>query len=153
MQLEYRQSLAPVTPALTGLLIAASSRIFARAEPQSLQWRLQRMPEASVFFASHEDRVIGFKIGYALSDRKYYSWLGGVDPDFRRLGIAGQLMSHQHAWLCAAGFAVVETRTHQDNHAMVQVNLRAGFSVCGMLVDDKRTQIVFCKSLSQAPHG
>ncbi|MBK7940001.1 MAG: GNAT family N-acetyltransferase [Lewinellaceae bacterium] len=28
----------------------------------------------------------------------FYSWLGGVLPEYRRQGVATQLMQHQHDW-------------------------------------------------------
>jgi RimJ/RimL family protein N-acetyltransferase len=65
----------------------------------------------------------------------------------RRRGIAAQLMVLQHAWLVERGYSVVETATNQENHAMTQVNLRHGFSICGVRSEPNRTQILFSKVL------
>ncbi len=105
------------------------------------------MPDVSAFLAIAAGRIVGFKIGYAMSQRKYYSWLGGVDPAFRRRGVASELMERQHRWIAMRGYTVVETSANQENVAMAQVNLRHGFSVCGMRVEAARTQVLYSKSL------
>ena len=104
------------------------------------------MPDVSAFLAIAAGRIVGYKVGYAKSQRKYYSWLGGIDPAFRRRGIASELMQRQHEWVAARGYAAVETAANQDNVAMAQVNLRHGFSVCGVHVEATRTQVLYSKS-------
>ena len=42
------------------------------------------------------EQVAGFKFGYEHEDGAFYSWLGGVHPNFQRRGIAKALMEHQH---------------------------------------------------------
>ena len=82
------------------------------------------MPDVSALLAIAAGSIVGYKVGYAKSQRKYYSWLGGVDPEFRRRGIASELMQRQHEWIAARGYTVVETAADQNNTAMAQVNLR-----------------------------
>lgn len=47
--------------------------------------------------ARSDDRVVGFKIAAWMRPDRLYSWLGAVDPAFRRQGIAGALLLQQHA--------------------------------------------------------
>ena len=89
------------------------------------------MPDVTVFIAGDESRLIGFKAGYATAHNRYYSWLGGIDPDFRRQGIAKQLMNQQHDWLHESRFRLLETHVEQTNKVMIQLNLDAGFTVAG----------------------
>ena len=49
-------------------------------------------------------RACAYKIGYAMTQTKYYSWLGGVRPDQRRQGLASELMERQHNWAAAQGY-------------------------------------------------
>jgi hypothetical protein len=61
-----------------------------------------RMKEKSFILAIHaslDQKVVAFKTGYALSPQLFYSWIGGVDPDHRRNGLALRLMSLQHTVL------------------------------------------------------
>ena len=39
--------------------------------------------------------AVGFKLGYALNTTVFYSWLGGVLPDFRKQGVAKALLCAQ----------------------------------------------------------
>lgn len=86
--------------------------------------------------------MAGFKLGYRRGESLFYSWLGGVHPDARRQGVAGELMRRQHEWVKAQGFAEIETRTRAANNAMLIVNLRSGFRICGFEVDAAGRQIV-----------
>lgn len=81
--------------------------------------------------------VVGFKIGYRDSPYDFYSWLGGVDPDFRRRGIADELMVRQHRWAATRDYKTVVTETKNQFKAMIIVNLRHGFDVIGSYTDHK----------------
>lgn len=146
MEIEYGLHLPPFDPGLIDQLDALCTRVFGPSEID-LAWRLSQMPDASAFCAASAGRFIGFKIGYAMSQRKYYSWLGGVDPEFRRRGIASELMERQHDWLAQRGYSIVETAANQGNVAMAQANLRHGFSVCGCRSEPPRVQILFSRAL------
>lgn len=110
--------------------------VFTRTYPEDLEWRLTRLPEATVTVARAGDALVGFKVGYAVTKDRYYSWLGGVHPDFRRQGVAAQLMEAQHTWLGEAGFSAVETATTPDNRTMLALNMRHGFTVIGNYTRD-----------------
>ena len=56
-------------------------------------------PQLLVITAMDGKKVIGYKIGYAIDNNKFYSWLGGVDPNYRKHGIASMLMEKQHQYL------------------------------------------------------
>lgn len=148
MNAEYTLERPPYSDAFADALITLASSVFARAEPEYIRWRIASMPDFTMFCAWHDRRLIAFKAGYALTQTKYYSWLGGVHPDFRRQAIAAQLMERQHAWLAEHGYTAVETGVNQNNQAMAQVNLRHGFIISGVRAEPHRTQILFFKSLS-----
>lgn len=140
-------------PALVEL-IAAGAAAARRALPMG--WRRSPEEVAEILtshrrwlaqFALAGARVVGFKLGYAERPRRFYSWLGGVDPDFRRRGIARRLMQEQHGWCRDAGFEVVETVTTNDFRPMLILNLHSGFDVVGTRVVDGRLSIVLHKHL------
>ncbi len=95
--------------------------------------------------------VVGFKLGYAERSTRFYSWLGGVDPDFRRRGIARQLMVDQHRWCTAEGFELIETSTTNRFRAMLLLNLRMGFDVVGTRAGEHALNILLAKSLKPRP--
>ena len=111
-------------------------------------WRLTVMPEATAVLARDGGRLVGFKLGYAMTESKYYSWLGGVHLTVRGSGVARQLMRHQHRWLKEMGCSHVETATDQHNVAMARVNLQEGFTVCGSRSEPGRMQVLYLKVLA-----
>ncbi len=111
-----------------------SFRVFDKIKPGYLRWRLQNMPEVTIVLATSGRTLIGFKAGYASTSDRYYSWLGGVDPEFRQQGVASRLMERQHQWLWESGFDLVQTHVLQANTAMIALNLKYGFEITGMFL-------------------
>lgn len=44
--------------------------------------------ETIALIAYTEGKLAGFKLGYGIDDKLFYSWLGGVLPDYRQSGVA-----------------------------------------------------------------
>ena len=147
MIVDYQLALPPYSADFVEDLIVLNERVFGRDDPDYLKWRLDRMPELSTFLASRNGRLIGFKIGYAMTAQRYYSWLGGVDPDNRRSGIASELMVRQHRWVFEQGYDRIETAADQTNTRMAALNLKHGFEVSELRVEPERTQILYLKRL------
>jgi GNAT superfamily N-acetyltransferase len=127
---------APFSAEFEQQLSELSRVVFTQRYPDDLDWRLARMPDATVTVARAGDALVGFKVGYAVTKTRYYSWLGGVHPDFRRQGIAAKLMDAQHTWVREAGYSAVETATTPENRTMLALNLRHGFTVIGNYTRD-----------------
>lgn len=98
--------------------------------------RLQGKKSPVLFLACHEGRAVGFKLSYERRPDECYSWLGGVQPDYRRRGIADELMRRQHSWAQAAGYRSVTTETENRYRGMLILNLNAGFDIVGTYVHD-----------------
>jgi GNAT superfamily N-acetyltransferase len=111
--------------------------------------KLQGRRGLSAIVARQADgAIIGLKMGYERNRGVFNSWIGGVAPAHRGLGLAAALMVRQHAWAKEAGFVGVETATRQHNRAMAIVNLKGGFVVSGLdVVPGKETKVIFYKDL------
>ncbi|WP_440497389.1 GNAT family N-acetyltransferase [Solibacillus silvestris] len=98
-----------------------------------------------------EDGVVaGFKLGYEQQDGVFYSWLGGVHPQFQQQGIAAKCMAAQHEWCKKKGYLRVRTYGRNNRKAMLIVNLKAGFDIVSTFIDEKgRHKIIFEKSLNE----
>src|ERR1700760_2479086 len=57
--------------------------------------------------ATLDERPVGFFLGFELKPSVFFSWLFGVLPEFRRKGIASQLMDAAHAWVAEHGYASI----------------------------------------------
>ena len=129
-------------------LLVLANRVFDDVDREYLSWRVSNMPDLVNFVAMDEGQWVGFKCGYGMTKRRYYSWLGGVEPDHRGQGVAGALMLAQHDWLRSTGYEVVETHVLQDNSAMVQTNLKYGFKIVGRFLKSDQTNLIMQAALS-----
>ncbi|WP_238018669.1 GNAT family N-acetyltransferase [Oceanobacillus jordanicus] len=66
-------------------------------ESDDLSSKMTGKPPLVIVTAMDGERVIGYEIGYALDNRTFYSWLGGVDPRYRNQGIAYSLRFNEKA--------------------------------------------------------
>lgn len=98
--------------------------------------------------AKVEQKVVAFKLGYELDPGTFYSWLGAVRPDYRRLGIASELMRAQHDWCRAHGYKKIETKSQNCFREMMMLNLKFGFTIIGTHLSERdRIKIIFEKTL------
>ena len=151
MSIDYSLHTAPFDDAFVERLEGLAHAVFGETIP--LAWRLASMPDVSVFVAARDGTPVGFKIGYAMTESKFYSWLGGVDPAHRAQGVASELARRQHRWTAGRGYRLVETSTDVGNHAMTRLNLRQGFAICGTRNEPRRLQVLFIKTLSPEAEG
>ena len=99
--------------------------------------KVQQKSNVMFHLAIADDKVIGFKIGYELNEKKFYSWLGGVDPNYRKHGIASKLIEQQHQYLREHGYEVVQTKTMNRWRGMLLLNIKSGFDVIETYTDNK----------------
>ncbi len=125
--------------------------IFGEYSAQHFLEELLERSNPSLFVAMDDSNVVGFKAGYALDRTRYYSWLGGVLPRYRRRGIAKELMRRQHQWASSGGYHKLETRAKNRWREMVILNLKAGFDIIGSCTDDNGlTEVIMRKMLIEA---
>ncbi len=110
--------------------------------------KMSSKPQLLVITAMDGKKVIGYKIGYAIDRNKFYSWLGGVDINYRKHGIASTLMEKQHQCLKDNGYDIVQTKTMNKWRSMLILNIKNGFDVIDTYTDEKGLhKIVLEKSL------
>ncbi|MFE8699737.1 GNAT family N-acetyltransferase [Cytobacillus sp. FJAT-54145] len=90
-----------------------------------------------VVVAMNGPKVIGYKMGYELNNTRFYSWLGAVDVNYRKRGIASGLMEKQHQYLKKHGYSVVQTKTMNKWRNMLVLNIKNGFDVINTYTDEK----------------
>ncbi|PYE30183.1 acetyltransferase (GNAT) family protein [Idiomarina fontislapidosi] len=91
--------------------------------------------ETLILVALEGAKKVGYKLGYALSDTEFYSWLGAVHPSYRGHGIAKQLLKQQEAWVKSKGFKSIRVKSMKKFPAMLQLLISQGYVICGY--DDK----------------
>ena len=94
------------------------------------------------------DAPIAFKLGYERTYGEFYSWLGGVLPDWRRQGIAQKLLLMQHATVQSLGYQKITTKSRNQFPQMLILNIKNGFRIVGTQLRDegKDLSILFEKT-------
>lgn len=83
-----------------------------------------------LLLAEWEGMPAGFKVGYE-REESFYSWMGGVLPEFRRLGIARALADAQEEWARRQGFGQIVFKTRNQHKNMLLFALQNGFDIIG----------------------
>ena len=84
-----------------------------------------------LILTAYNDHIpIAFKIGYdRYSDGSFYSWMGGVLPNYRRKGIANNLADHQETWARKKGYKNIKLQTRSKHNAMLALAINRGFQI------------------------
>ena len=83
-----------------------------------------------IFTAYDDHNPIALKIGYHRhSDGSFYSWMGGVLPNYRRKGIANNLADHQETWARKKGYKNIKLQTRSKHNAMQALAINRGFQI------------------------
>ena len=121
-------SLRAATPAEIHVLYAGLPEFAALHGERDIQARLAGRV-SHLLIALCDGVPAGFKIGYALDDTVFYSWLGGVLPPFRRQGIAQFLLQAQQAWALNQGYHRIEVKTRNSFPAMLMMLIKNGYQL------------------------
>ncbi|KYG63783.1 hypothetical protein AZI86_13245 [Bdellovibrio bacteriovorus] len=105
-------------------------KIFGDFDPVRFDEKM-KSAKAELLVATVDGKLAGFKLGYELSGEIFYSWLGGVLPEYRGVGIASELIKTQHQWCLKQGYQILQTKTQNHFREMFILNLKHGFEVIG----------------------
>jgi GNAT superfamily N-acetyltransferase len=96
------------------------------------------------------DRPVGFFLGFELKPLVYFAWFYGVLPDFRRQGIASQLMDAVHSWAQQNEYESVRFECHNQHRPMLHLAIATGYDIVGMRWDPDRGEnlVIFEKVLT-----
>ncbi len=88
-----------------------------------------------ILIASYNGQQIGFKAGYKRDDY-FYSWVGAVLPEYRKMGIAKKLAIYQEKWAKKEGFDQIVFKTRNRFKSMLLFGLTNGFDIIGFEAKD-----------------
>ena len=89
--------------------------------------RLSNVPHL-ILIAKINEKSAGFKVGYE-RDGYFYSWMGGVLPDFRGKGVAKALLIEMENWTKAHNYPHLTFKTSNKMRSMLLFGLRYGFDI------------------------
>ena len=126
--------------------VAVSRQVPEFEAPYGLEEYEKRLTGVShlILIAEMEGKPVGFKVGYErYADASFYSWMGGVLPNFRNRGVADALANEQETWAKAKGYRSIRLKTRNKYKSMLCFALKRGFFIIGLgdkcqYVDDYR---------------
>lgn len=123
-----------LTPDLLNCLLDIHQQIPEFDKPYSeseYQLRLNNKP-ILIMFIKVEGELAGFKLGYELSGSTFYSWLGGVIPEYRNLGLAQHLLQAQESWARESGYQYIEVKTLNRFSSMLAMLTASRYQITKM---------------------
>ena len=114
------------------------------------QRRLEHHHHKLMMVAELDGRPVGFSCGYELRPTTYYSWLYGVLPEFRRLGIASQLLAAEQAWAMDHKYEMSRFECYNQHRPMLLLAVKSGYDIVGIRWDSHTANnlVIFEKHLS-----
>lgn len=132
-----------VTPELLQNLVELSQAIpeFDNVYPMTeYQTRLSDKPMLALFIKV-EGEVAGFKLGYELGNGQFYSWLGGILPEFRGLGLAKKLLLAQESWAKEQGYHQIEVKTLNRFTSMLKMLISNQYQITNLKQDTDKLEL------------
>jgi ribosomal protein S18 acetylase RimI-like enzyme len=85
--------------------------------------------------AEIDNALVGYKLGYWLDDNCFYSWLGGVHPDYRKQGIAKALLLEQERRVGELGVKEIRVKSMNQYRSMLLLLIAQGYAITGVHVN------------------
>ena len=95
------------------------------------------------------ERPVGFFLGFGLKPTVFFAWFYGVLPEFRRQGVASQLMDAVHAWARDNDYHAIRFECHNQHRPMLHLAIALGYDIVGIRWDPDRgaNLVLFQKTL------
>jgi GNAT superfamily N-acetyltransferase len=100
--------------------------------------------------ATLDENPVGFFVGFELKPTVFFAWLYGVLPEFRRHGIAMQLMDAAHAWALGHQYPTIRFECHNQHRPMLHLAISKEYDIVGIRWDPDRGDnlVIFEKTLT-----
>lgn len=132
-------------------LIEFHASIFGEIDVEKFEIRIAEAEDLLTILAMEKGRIVGCKIGYKIAPEKFYSWIGGVDKNYRNKKIAHELMKRQHSRCIEKGCKIVQTKTKNSFKPMLILNLKSGFDITNVYRNSRNElKIVLEKDLMKS---
>jgi len=116
-----------------GVVVNMYNDVFSPpADEELFRRRFEGRRNISIMVAVIEDCPVGFIIGFELTPTTYFTWIGGVMPDYRRAGVATQLMQGQQAWALDHGYDILRFECQNQHRPMLHVAITEGYDLVGI---------------------
>ena len=97
-----------------------------------------------------KNEPVGFFLGFELKPTVFFAWFYGVIPEYRRAGIATQLMEAVHSWARQNDYESIRFECHNQHRPMLHLAIALQYDIVGIRWDPDRGDnlVIFEKVLS-----
>lgn len=78
-----------------------------------------------------DEKIVAYKLGYWIDTQHFYSWLGGVHPDYRQQGIAKALLLEQEVQVRKMGAKEIRVKSMNQYKSMLLLLISQGYEITG----------------------
>lgn len=133
-------------------VVALSHKIPEFEKPYTEQEYRRRLHDIHcILMAEVEGKPVGFKVGYDRFEdgQTFYSWMGGVLPEYRKAGVGKLLLHKMVVWCKLKGYRYLQFRTLNKHRSMLSFAVDQGFHIIDLepRQDIRESQIYFQKKL------
>jgi predicted GNAT superfamily acetyltransferase len=122
--------------------------IFGEARMTASKFTRALEVNALLLIAFSGGTMVGFKFGYQIPEsRIFFSWLGGVQGNFRRQGIAQKLLEAQEAHVLRLNLKRIYFTTYDRFPEMIALGQKNGYILEKSIRDGDELKYWFTKSL------
>jgi GNAT superfamily N-acetyltransferase len=133
------------------LIVQLFNQIYRPARDlESFQRRYRGRYNVLQMIARIGQQPVGFFVGFELKPTVFYAWFYGVMADWRRQGIASQLMDAVHEWASQHGYEGIRFECHNQHRPMLHLAIAHGYDIVGIRWDPDRADnlVIFDKVLT-----
>jgi ribosomal protein S18 acetylase RimI-like enzyme len=115
----------------------------------SLRRRLEGRRHVLLLIARLEQSPVGFLVALELKPDTHRLWLCGVLPEYRRRGVASQLLEAHRGRARERGYRRVRFECFNRHRAMLHAAVTSGFNIIGLRWDNQNHDhlVIFEKEL------
>ena len=127
------------------------NRIFRPARDlESFDRRFRGRYNVLRLIARIKNEPVGFFLGFELKPTVHFAWFYGVVPEYRRQGIASQLMEVVHEWARQQGYESIRFECHNQHRPMLHLAIAKEYDIVGIRWDPDRGDnlVIFEKVLN-----
>lgn len=88
-----------------------------------------------IMVAVIDGRPVGFALGFELKPTVFFAWLYGVLPDFRRAGVASQMVEAMQEWARHHEYDSIRMECHNQHRPMLHLMISQGYDIVGIRWD------------------
>ncbi|MSR32889.1 MAG: GNAT family N-acetyltransferase [Gemmataceae bacterium] len=128
-----------VGPDSLPILVRLYNQIFRPGRDiASFRRRYQGRHNVLQMIAAVANEPVGFFVGFELKPTVFFAWFYGVIPEYRRTGIASQLMDAAHDWVRQSGYQSVRFECHNQHRPMLHLGIAQEYDIVGIRWDPDR---------------